>query len=107
MSVITLFFAETENCVDRHANKNPESVALIWEKDEPGSHETVTYRWVYFRNYAQGWIWWWVWGCVHPSSLGRGRGCQLTQFHFLVLHGQSQPLFCGLSYFITAVLNIR
>ncbi|CAB3991687.1 acetyl-coenzyme A synthetase 2-like, mitochondrial [Paramuricea clavata] len=34
----------SENCLDRHVNRSPESVALIWEKDEPGTHETVTYR---------------------------------------------------------------
>jgi hypothetical protein len=72
MSVITLFLAETENCLDRHANKNPESVALIWEKDEPGSHETVTYRWVYFRNYAQGWIPGGCWVVCTLLALGEG-----------------------------------
>ncbi|RXG72126.1 Acetyl-coenzyme A synthetase 2-like, mitochondrial [Armadillidium vulgare] len=33
----------SENCVDRHAEKNPERVALIWEKDEPGTEERMTY----------------------------------------------------------------
>ncbi|XP_045185651.2 acetyl-coenzyme A synthetase 2-like, mitochondrial [Mercenaria mercenaria] len=32
------------NCVDRHAEKNPDSIALIWEKDEPGTQEYVSYR---------------------------------------------------------------
>jgi acetyl-CoA synthetase len=31
------------NCVDRHAKKNPNKVALIWEKDEPGQEERITY----------------------------------------------------------------
>nr|XP_009861319.2 acetyl-coenzyme A synthetase 2-like, mitochondrial [Ciona intestinalis] len=31
------------NCVDRHAAKHPDKVALIWEKDEPGNTEKVTY----------------------------------------------------------------
>ena len=31
------------NCVDRHAEKNPDKIALIWEKDEPGTHEEVSY----------------------------------------------------------------
>ncbi|CAF0793271.1 unnamed protein product [Brachionus calyciflorus] len=35
------------NCVDRHYLKNPNKVALIWEKDEPGTHETVTYEQLY------------------------------------------------------------
>jgi len=31
------------NCVDRWAAEDPERVALIWEKDEPGEAERVTY----------------------------------------------------------------
>ena len=31
------------NCVDRWADKEPERVALVWEKDEPGQEERVTY----------------------------------------------------------------
>jgi acetyl-CoA synthetase len=31
------------NCVDRHYLTNPDKVALIWEKDEPNQHETLTY----------------------------------------------------------------
>ena len=31
------------NCLDRHAEVDPDRPALIWEKDEPGQHETVTY----------------------------------------------------------------
>ena len=34
----------TENCLDRHAEKDPSRVALIWEKDEPNQQEKVTYR---------------------------------------------------------------
>uniref|UniRef100_T1JJS3 Acetyl-coenzyme A synthetase n=1 Tax=Strigamia maritima TaxID=126957 RepID=T1JJS3_STRMM len=34
----------TVNCVDRHAEKHPNRVALIWEKDEPGQEERITYR---------------------------------------------------------------
>ena len=34
----------TVNCVDRHAIKHPDRVALIWEKDEPGEVEEVTYK---------------------------------------------------------------
>ncbi|XP_043913666.1 acetyl-coenzyme A synthetase 2-like, mitochondrial [Protopterus annectens] len=32
------------NCVDRHALLSPERVALIWERDEPGTEVKVTYR---------------------------------------------------------------
>ncbi|KAJ3120505.1 acetyl-CoA synthetase [Nowakowskiella sp. JEL0407] len=31
------------NCVDRHAMKNPDKVAIIWEADELGQHESITY----------------------------------------------------------------
>lgn len=34
----------SDNCLDRHANENPNKVALIWEKDEPGCSESVTYK---------------------------------------------------------------
>ncbi|OWF53758.1 Acetyl-coenzyme A synthetase 2-like, mitochondrial [Mizuhopecten yessoensis] len=32
------------NCVDRYAEKNGDAIALIWEKDEPGTEEYVSYR---------------------------------------------------------------
>ena len=32
------------NCVDRYARINPEKIALIWEKDEPGQEIKVTYQ---------------------------------------------------------------
>ncbi|KAL7873810.1 hypothetical protein AOLI_G00128810 [Acnodon oligacanthus] len=32
------------NCLDVHVAKDPDRVALIWEKDEPGTEERVTYR---------------------------------------------------------------
>ncbi|XP_070578293.1 acetyl-coenzyme A synthetase 2-like, mitochondrial [Ptychodera flava] len=35
------------NCVDRHKDKNPDKIALIWEKDEPGTQDTVTYQQLY------------------------------------------------------------
>lgn len=31
------------NCVDRHCEDTPNRIALIWEKDEPGTQEYVTY----------------------------------------------------------------
>nr|XP_003216169.1 PREDICTED: acetyl-coenzyme A synthetase 2-like, mitochondrial [Anolis carolinensis] len=31
------------NCLDRHVQHTPNKVALIWEKDEPGTEEKVTY----------------------------------------------------------------
>ncbi|KAI9209836.1 uncharacterized protein BJ171DRAFT_485164 [Polychytrium aggregatum] len=35
------------NCVDRHAFANPDKVAIIWESDEPGQGEKITYRQLY------------------------------------------------------------
>ncbi|KAM8809601.1 acetyl-coenzyme A synthetase 2-like, mitochondrial [Eudromia elegans] len=32
------------NCLDQHVQKSPDRVALIWERDEPGSAVHVTYR---------------------------------------------------------------
>lgn len=32
------------NCLDRHVHTCPDRVALIWERDEPGSEVKVTYR---------------------------------------------------------------
>ncbi|NXK23452.1 ACS2L synthetase, partial [Arenaria interpres] len=34
----------TVNCLDRHVEKSPDRVALIWERDEPGTAVYVTYR---------------------------------------------------------------
>ncbi|XP_060119356.1 acetyl-coenzyme A synthetase 2-like, mitochondrial isoform X1 [Heteronotia binoei] len=32
------------NCLDRHVHSAPNKVALIWEKDEPGQEDQITYR---------------------------------------------------------------
>ena len=32
------------NCIDRHLATRSDKVALIWEKDEPGQQEYVTYK---------------------------------------------------------------
>ncbi|NXL83573.1 ACS2L synthetase, partial [Alectura lathami] len=34
----------TVNCVDQHVEKSPNRVALIWERDEPGTAVHITYR---------------------------------------------------------------
>ncbi len=31
------------NCVDRHKEEDASRLALIWEKDEPGQEERITY----------------------------------------------------------------
>jgi acetyl-CoA synthetase len=33
-----------ENCVDRHVKDKGDKVAIIWEPDEPGKEERITYR---------------------------------------------------------------
>ena len=33
-----------ENCVDRHVKDKGDQVAIIWESDEPGKEERITYR---------------------------------------------------------------
>jgi acetyl-CoA synthetase len=33
-----------ENCVDRHVKDRGDQVAIIWESDEPGKEERITYR---------------------------------------------------------------
>ena len=30
--------------MDQHVQKSPESIALIWERDEPGTEVRITYR---------------------------------------------------------------
>ena len=32
------------NCVDRHMQVDPDRCAIIWEKDEPGDVQRVSYR---------------------------------------------------------------
>ena len=44
---VPLVLVVVENCLDRHAEEDGERVALIWEKDRPGEHEAVTYRYVW------------------------------------------------------------
>ena len=42
--VLCMYLCDTVNCIDRHYEVDPERVALIWEKDEPGQQEYITYR---------------------------------------------------------------
>ena len=49
-------FSILVNCVDRHKEKDASRVALIWEKDEPGQEERVTYGFdILFTNYILCW----------------------------------------------------
>ena len=36
----------TVNCLDRHVTRDPSAVAIIWEKNEPGEQEEVSYKYV-------------------------------------------------------------
>ena len=47
LSIMRFFCLSLVNCIDRHVQENPERVALIWEKDEPGTEEYVTYQCVH------------------------------------------------------------
>jgi acyl-coenzyme A synthetase/AMP-(fatty) acid ligase len=41
---LTEVFINLVNCVDRHYVKNPDKVALIWERDEVGTQEYISYK---------------------------------------------------------------
>ena len=32
------------NCLDRHVEKHPDSIAIIWEGDDPSSSKKITYK---------------------------------------------------------------
>ena len=32
------------NCIDRHAEKNPDKIAIIWEGDDPEHNKKITYK---------------------------------------------------------------
>jgi len=34
----------SHNCIDRHANKNPKGIAIIWEGDDPNDSIKITYK---------------------------------------------------------------
>ncbi|KAK7798291.1 hypothetical protein U0070_014795 [Myodes glareolus] len=38
------------NCLDQHVRKSPETVALIWERDEPGTEVRITYRGIFLAD---------------------------------------------------------
>ena len=41
-----MLFLFTVNCLDRHVAKDPSAVAIIWEKNNPGEQEKITYKYV-------------------------------------------------------------
>jgi len=34
----------SENCIDRHAKKTPDKIAIIWEGDDPSNSQKITYK---------------------------------------------------------------
>ncbi len=46
-----IFLYISVNCIDRHLETRSDKVALIWEKDEPGQEEFMTYKLVLSRVY--------------------------------------------------------
>ena len=34
----------SENCIDRHAEKTPNKIAIIWEGDDPSNSQKITYK---------------------------------------------------------------
>ena len=34
----------SENCIDRHAKKTPDKIAIIWEGDDPSKSHKITYK---------------------------------------------------------------
>ena len=42
--VVRLYKFVTENLLDKHLPTHGNQAAIIWEKDEPGQHEIVTYK---------------------------------------------------------------
>lgn len=34
----------SDNCLDLQVERNPDRIAFIWDKDEPGTQETITYK---------------------------------------------------------------
>ena len=32
------------NCIDRHAENNPDKIAIIWEGDDPNETKKITYK---------------------------------------------------------------
>lgn len=47
----------TVNCLDQHVEKSPDRVALIWERDEPGTAVHVTYRYGTLQCLGLWWGW--------------------------------------------------
>nr|XP_025034131.1 acetyl-coenzyme A synthetase 2-like, mitochondrial isoform X4 [Pelodiscus sinensis] len=44
LAVLHRHTTDPVNCLDQHVQRSPDRVALIWEKDEPGTEVKITYR---------------------------------------------------------------
>ena len=47
--MFVLIFACAVNILDRHVERHPDKTALIWERDEQGDFQTITYKCVTFK----------------------------------------------------------
>ena len=45
-----MFIVITVNCLDRHVSRDPSVVAIIWEKNNPGEQEEVSYKYVCYNG---------------------------------------------------------
>ena len=50
LSKLFIFILFTVNCLDRHVAKDPSAVAVIWEKNNPGQQEEITYKYVCYNS---------------------------------------------------------
>ena len=39
-----MLYFSADNCLDRIVEEAPDRLALIWEKDEPGQQQFITYQ---------------------------------------------------------------
>lgn len=42
--LLLLLLCTTVNLLDRHVERHPNKTAIIWERDEQGDFQTVTYK---------------------------------------------------------------
>lgn len=73
------------NCLDRHVHSAPNKVALIWEKDEPGQQDQITYRLLFILVHVDAQE-----GGMHTCSVSHFLNTeQITNSH----HGKILVLF--------------
>ncbi len=74
------------NCIDRHLEKRGDQVAIIWEGDEPGTQELITYRKLHER----------VCRCANVlKSLGVKKGDRVTIYLPMIPQAVYSMLACA------------